>query len=229
MVLKIERRKGPIVLFSYIPRTGGTWLRKVVLEGLKIPHRFWRHGLLPDYSMAHTLLYSHFKDSGWHKVDFAFSFVRHPITYYESTWRILHNEEWRERTISYKWHPHKSAGKRWVPDFNEWVSAMIEEEPAWFTRLVDLYVGPEGEEFVDYVGRIENLYRDTARMLIRSGTITGRDEDTMQYEIEQRFARPVNHTSKREMPVEWDTALKVEVLHFEKAVIERFYSDMRGG
>ena len=37
----------------------------------------------------------------------------------------------------YKWHPHLPAIRRFHPDFNFWARRMLDEEPFWYTRMVE--------------------------------------------------------------------------------------------
>jgi len=183
--------------------------------------------------MAHTLLSTHYRKPAADEIDFIFSFVRNPFTWYESTWRILHEERWRTRTTRYDWHPHKTAAMAWHPDFNVWLTRMVNTEPSLYTRLVELYIGPEGESYCDYVGKFENLYHDTAEMLHLSGVMSSNSmmlsssipplnvTDLQKY-LHVKFPKPINASKK--VPIEWSNENRDSIHQSEVPILRRFYT-----
>ncbi len=102
-------------LFLHIPRTGGWWVRWALAESLKVETGVWVRSINHRITRSHALL-SHFisrPDKGNFRS--AFTFVRHPIAYYESVWMFFAKEgEGAREQISgsrFAWHPHRDVAR----------------------------------------------------------------------------------------------------------------------
>ncbi len=117
------------------------------------------------------------------------------------------------------WHPQQSAARLFCPDFNVWVARMLKEEPLWYTRLAELYLGPEGAEFCRFIGRTETLADDFVEIMQKLGYV---------WEIRRYGKRVMKlgkvHRTKKRIP-EWDADLKTGVLETERKIIQRFYGE----
>ncbi len=200
-------------LFLHIPRTGGVWVNKA-LNVLQIKHNItWRKDIPIKIPRNHQLIL-HLPIKRLCSVSFRFAFVRHPIAYYESVWKWLNVGIQMRR--HWKWHPFLSAHKLYSPDFNQWIRRMLDEESAWYTRLVESYVGPKGGEFVDYIGKTETLSTDLKKVLVKLGYAEQVSKHWAEVEKLQRI-----HEIKQN--VQWNMRLKKRILATECLVIKRFY------
>ena len=204
------------LLHNHIPRTGGTWVTEAlrILEvtvSMKFQFRRNDKNRLP---LKHPLLtqYSR-KDLGhW---DTSFSFVRHPVKYYESVWAYLYDIGYvnRARFIKiFSWHPFTEVCQNWDDDFNTWAEKMLEGHPGWVSHLFEMYVGPEGGEFCEYIGRTERLVDDFCEIMA--------DYDLYDDRIRQLEKQNVSKVKRV-----WDESLKFAVAGSEHIVIGRFYGD----
>jgi hypothetical protein len=203
-------------MFLHIPRTGGTTVGKVVRQlGLTAVHyRPERHEAL-RLPVNHCLL-PHYSPQQLIDVDMICTFVRHPIAYYESIWKwMAMPREPRVRVMkSWRWHPTLSAWLQYSPDFNEWVWNMLRNEPAWYSRLLGWYVGPQGGEYVNWIGRTESLDKDFRFLLSLWGV---EDVDSLTIPRENSI----------QVKLEWEESLKKDVLSMEAVVVRRFYCNRR--
>lgn len=146
-------------LFIHIPKCGGTWVKETLAaSGIKCePARGpGAHGLPMSYD---------------HPGARKFCFVRHPWPWYESVWRGLHTS-WPDRREVAPLHREKT----WSPirfstyllsarTFPGFIQAVIEEQPAFCSRMFEWYIGPPGFPLVDYVGCCEDAAHDLQTIL----------------------------------------------------------------
>lgn len=203
-------------LFQHVPRTGGTFVQEA-LTALAVPTTHWTKRV-PDSPKKHSLL-NHYYPSYMVEVKLIFAFVRHPVDYYSSVWRYLHDARQVSRrrfslTITkHRWHPFKQAALLYKPDFCEWVDAMVEAEPAWATRLFESYVGPEDGEFCQFIGRTETVRSDLANLLIH-----------FNYRIDPADLIKVPKANKSlSPPPDIPDELRNRICRQERVLIRRFY------
>jgi hypothetical protein len=212
------QRKDPILmsvcllpsrsLFLHIPKTGGTWVEYLLPRlGIEtsvpetVPGVTYRHSPQPMLSREYP---------------FVFTFVRHPLSWYESWWKFQAGT-WTVFEPGV-WHPQRCLECCRSDDFSEFIRLCIEHEPGYVTRMYEWYIGPEGYEYVDCIGRHETLQSDLLEVLTQLGYSV--DPALMQME-------PVNVSpSARGKPV-WDPELRRRILELEAPAIRRFYSDSR--
>ncbi len=203
-------------VFLHIPRTGGTWIRDAlgVLGVHAGPYSLTEQNLPKNHCYL-----GHYFRAPYSKKDtnFIIAIVRHPIAYYESVWKWITYSRGRMRG-RWSWHPYMTASRLYSTDFNVWVEIMLREEPAWYTRMVELFVGPAGGEFCDYIGRTETLENDFHAILLHLG-YHKEVEDGWQSVKSMGRRNNYNHS------IVWNPDLKEKILISERLVIDRFYSE----
>jgi len=204
------------LFFLHMPRTGGTWIEKAItLSGFRSMR--WLQKKQPKWiCLKHALLAHANKFERLH-INNIFSVVRHPIPYYESTWKWIKGGGCVEKRWS--WHPTAVPWQEFCRSddltFNDWVFLMLEHHPLWYTRLVEQYMGPAGGEFVDYIGRTETVCDDFLDVVRLYG-----------YEVDEKLEQQIRGMGKqnaKDLSIEWSADLKARVLSSERLMIDRFY------
>jgi hypothetical protein len=195
-------------VFVAIPKTGGTWVEDAIAaSGVKVE----RLAMPPGITMAHPLVQD---IAGEYQL--RFTFVRHPLTWYESYWKFQAGiwEKWEPGA----WHPDRDLEPCASDNFPTFVRNCIERTPAYVTRMYDWYIGPPERQFVDYVGRQEVL-TDSLVGLLRG---LGCDFD----EAALRAYPRANVSEKRFGEPVWSRELRDRVIALESRAIRRFYGGM---
>lgn len=209
-------------LFLHVPRTGGTWITSALDEsGVSVSR--WNSAIPRGLPRKHGLLW-HLRDKRRSSVKQSFAFVRHPKDYYQSVWTYLKSKgvDKRGRMLRrFQWHPFHPAIRQWRDDFPSWVLRMTQFEPRWMARLIDMYIGPEGAEFCDYVGRTEWLVTDFVKIMVQLGY----EEDLFDVEQLRGIGRQ-NQNYYQKDDVYWPVLSYVKLVEdSEHEVIRRFYGD----
>jgi hypothetical protein len=158
-------------LFLHIPKTGGTWVTKVLREGgllrCSIGHRHANldHLLAPGWQGLGRKLEWCWKRSRYlrtHPRPFTFCFVRHPLDWYESFYLYknqpsLNWERDGDLDNFHRWHPNAVLnGLGEGKEFNEFVTAVMDRAPGYVSALFSHYTFRP----CDFVGKQENLRED---------------------------------------------------------------------
>jgi hypothetical protein len=194
-------------LFHHIPKVGGVWIEEALpASGVRTEYAkaistvTWRHPLLVHLTRSFR---------------FVFTFVRHPLGWYESWWKSQ-----ASLWIKYEpgvWHPQRELECCESDDFSEFVRRCIEREPAYVTRMYEWYIGPPGFETVDFIGRYENLIDDLVQVL-----------KMLSCEFDESVLRqhpPANISLGAAGEPIWDPELRERILALEAPTLRRFYGD----
>ena len=224
----------PHSIFYHIPKTGGTWVRRVIAE-TSIPSNeivershfikfrklcqekpsknpFKRNAVPTLPTGVSTWLLASIEHVTPHFVEangrFQFAFVRHPLSLYQSFWRYKMTEGWdMHNALESKVARNTFAG---------FVEAMLTEEPGWLSKKYRSYttVGTRKDpQDIDFIGKQEHLVED----LITALTLAGEEFDPAII----RNHPPVNVTRKKRS--EKDYALSSELQKkFRKIEAEAF-------
>lgn len=174
----------------------------------------------------HRLL-SHYHFHQMPNIKYVFTFVRHPVGYYESLWKWLFDagktgRKWisgrkaRGNEGVLVWHPKREPARLWSADFSVWVENMIEYQPCYVTRLYEQYCGPVGGEFCNFIGRMETLELDFIKVMNMVGYDTKSSVDGIR-EIGKINVAP-------DLDAEWESDLVEKVARTERLAVDRFYS-----
>jgi len=204
-------------LFLHLPRTGGTWVKRAVML-CGIEHELLR--MTPRYRRKHALL-------AWYPakfladVDFVFSTVRHPVSYYESRWRYAtrHRPPYSRKRVPDTRRSPWEPDKYYQPDFGEWARYMVENRPCWVTRLYEQFVGPEHGEFCQFICHTETLTDDFCRVMSLLGY--GSEVEESRVELPKLY----RSANKSKIVATWPEGLQERVAHDERLTIERFYGE----
>jgi len=212
-------------LFLHIPKTGGTWVTKVLREaGLmrcSIGHRHANldHLLAPGFQGIGRKLESLYKRGLFlktHPRPFTFCFVRHPLDWYESFYLYknqpgLNWEQDGEEHNFHRWHPNAVLnGLGEGRGFNEFMTAVMDRYPGYVSALFSHYTFRP----VDFVGKQENLREDLITVLDRIGC----EFDPAIIRGKERINRSRGDSEK----APWDAAVRERAMRLERAALERF-------
>ncbi len=223
MASRYIKRNGALLL--HIPRTGGTWINRAIafcFDAREIG-RWHTYRRLPWLARSHRPIQLELRLLA-KDVNFPCAFVRHPLAMYESWWRTLNNRE--ELNVRHflqapeKWGAWMPAAANWRPDFGDWVRAMVLNEPMFFTRLYEMYIGPENGEICPFIGRTETLQADFFEVM----RILGYEKEIDRHKEELRdWGRVWGLHSEAVGQAVWTDELRELVLQNERLAIKRFY------
>lgn len=144
----------PNSVFYHIPKTGGTWVKEVLIK------MFGLSAVLEGIDNGDVLgLYNqHIPPDGKYKNKFTYTFVRNPLGWYESRWSKGCETGWDGKNIISQELRDK--------DFNNFVLNCVNRFPnGLFTTICKRFMD------VDFVGKYENLKEDLKYALDKSGEV----------------------------------------------------------
>lgn len=204
--------------FLHIPKTGGSWVHEALqVAGFKVV------AIRSPESHVRHATWNHLRDTRLRfSIERTFTFVRHPVDWWKSVWRFVNTTLGDPARIDqHVWHPFHCAMLKRGTTFADFVQDVYSVQPAWFTRMVEWYVGPIGGEFVKHIGRQESLVADLLRILkeIEVGLVPNQVQKIKRY-----GKRQVNST-RQFGQVDCEPWLIDLIEQQERPVIERWYGD----
>jgi hypothetical protein len=196
----------PKSMFLHIPKTGGIWVRNAIK---KADIDTFEYG--EQHSHFDELL--KYRDKQFYENRFIFTFIRHPLSWYQSRWAFRMKHGWQMR------HPldFNCASN----NFCEFVKNCIEYKPAgWVSWLYGSFINKvPGEVFV---GKQENLSGDLISALHDAGEIFDEQliTDTDRANVSDMYGKSSKDTAV------YTVDLIDKVLDVEKSVINKYYSDI---
>lgn len=196
----------PHSVFFHIPKTGGSWVRTVIKE-LKIPTREIGEGRTETHR-SHC--FPSQVDKAELKNRFVFTFVRDPLTWYQSRWAY---------SMETGWNPEDMFDLRCASnDFLTFIQNCISHYPkcGFVSRTYAFYTASPAHPF-DFIGRQENLTEDLITALHMAGE-----------EFDEEIVRSVPRVNQTNALLDWKSsaeyteALKVKVQQVEREAIKRF-------
>jgi hypothetical protein len=196
-------------VFLHIPKTGGTWVTKVLTDAGLV-----RREVSKKHADIDRLV------NYWHRKGrtqlppFVFCFVRNPIKWYESYFKYVSQPRVNWKTWgttpsgTVGWHPCNMLNECKSDDFNEFVRNVVRVRPGYATELFGWYTKAP----VHFIGKQENLREDLIRALkMRQLPF---DEDALR----NSPAAGVSDDQK----ISWDPALRELVAKLEYGGLVRY-------
>lgn len=179
--------------FLHVPKTGGNWVSRVLSKLFPDAQRMQkRHTGLADAPRPEL---------------FTFTFVRHPLTWYQSYFSYKRLVGWDDQN---EWDLLVRC-----ESFAEFVDRAVTITPGYYSKMLRRYVGSDGIE-VDFVGRFELLHTDLICALEEAGESFSRER--------LLAVPPVNQSDYQRFPAVYTRRLEQQLLNVEAEAIERFYS-----
>ena len=191
-------------LFLHIPKTGGLFV-EAALKAAEIRIDAWpavREGM----SLRHAPVWAHLRT-----YDFVFTFVRHPLAWFESWWRFQQAHDW-ERWEPERWHPQRCLERFARLPFPEYMEQVVTHEPGYLTRLYEWMIGPPDSGLVQFVGYQESLADDLCNIL-----------RSMGYHVEEERIRSCPPANMSLGVVSCPERIRERLLAAEAAVLQRYY------
>ena len=141
-------------LFLHVPKTGGNWVSDVLeAHDLVFAHVGGKHAALPQLAPLLCLLDTPQRYDRANRPLFTFCFVRHPLRWYESWYRMNVALGWPDwATDDEAWNPSVELNGLRAESFNGFVEKVLRWRKGFLTGLYDYYARD-----AHFVGRQENL------------------------------------------------------------------------
>ena len=213
-------------IFLHIPKTGGNWvthvLRKMNLIHSEVGQKHSDaartiHAIstLRPASFSEFFLRKPIKSRLPTESIFIFTFVRNPISWYESWFKYQSQDsrKWcyfgTEGKIT-DWHPNAILNGLGHSDFNVFVKNVINKRPGYVSELMFSYTTSE----VSFIGKQESIREDLCNALSMANEKY--NEDLIMSEKPFGVSMPLSSR------INWNEKLKKEVIKLEWPSIVRF-------
>jgi len=211
-------------IYLHAPKTGGNWVTAVLWEcGLVQGGLGHKHAdmdrLVAPMNYHKSLLRSHVQvhriKSRLDPKPFMFTFVRHPLKWYESWFKYMSQPKrnwrnWGDEKDLFDWHPNAALNGCGADEFNAFIRNVNEKRPGYVSEMFAGYAKPQ----VDFVGQQESLRRGLVVVLKRLNL--NFDEDFVM-----NF-KEVGVSPEPRQAVEWDPELRQETESLERIAMIRY-------
>ena len=197
-------------IFLHIPKTGGNWVSDVLEDNsLVFANIGGRHCGMEQLTALEKLFRVSYHYSKPNKPFFKFCFVRHPLRWYESWYKMMKGLDWHHWNVGAEdWFPPVMLNGMGDQEFNVFVRNVLQHRPGFVTEMYSWYIS----HGVHFVGRQENIVDDLISVL---------NFMNIQFdETRVRNFKPVNVSMK--MDTCWDPALQEDVERSEYTTYQRF-------
>lgn len=227
MAILLEKYK---LLFLHIPKTGGRWVLQVFKDFKECgdPNLKWTivgptHGNLNQAHVAYSYQNKNIYD--WAKECYTYTFIRHPLSWYQSYWMYVTDLQWRicrdktwpcfeEKEV---WHPTREIRDCASWNFNDFIKKVLEKHPSYLSRLYNTYIHFNNVEKINFIGKQENLTSDFISVL-KSNNVDcdyGKIDKIEKVGVAKKRSR--DHS-------QYEEKLKKQILYSERSIIEEFYT-----
>ncbi|MCX6197893.1 MAG: sulfotransferase family 2 domain-containing protein [Bacteroidetes bacterium] len=216
-------------VFLHVPKTGGTFFRKIIVAlDLRVFDFGYEHADMertlhsfkhyPANAVRSSFLLRKNIDSHV-KLCFKFCFVRNPYGWYESYWRFMQDINWNDLKAYRSKNKFGIYVDTWNPvnlllpyanaNFNVFIESVLNAEPGFLTKLYEQYADPL---HINYLGRQETLEEDIKKIF---------DILKISYDKNIFEKTPRANESKTQKPI-WSEELKNRVYDSERGVFEKY-------
>ena len=190
-------------LFIHLPKTGGTFLRKVLSTYYPDANEDKPRG---SHRTLATL-------KGQYDFNYTFSIVRNPISWYESVWKHCNAMVKNGQAFGkYEDHPLAILFHEYDEDFTKFIDTCIEKYPGFYSNSLKDFIGENYDE-VDYVAKTETLYDDACFIMNKLDIKFNKDDVRRS----PKYGRPAT--------LEWKDGQKEVIKALEAEMINKFYKD----
>lgn len=206
--------------FLHIPKTGGTWVYRILEENNLVKQKGIGGHVHATYDMVAFARGRRWPLRGLNRrrgkagqSAYRFCFVRHPLQWYESWWKFMCGigwDDWGDPDDPNGWHPNIALNGLGSDDFNQFVGNVVQARPGYVSELYFSYAKPG----ISFVGKTENLAKDFLDVM----AIRGLPID----EASVRAKGPVHSSKPPPQPIEWDPKLREVVMRLELPALVHF-------
>lgn len=149
-------------LFLHVPKTGGNWVSDVLQsQDLVFAHLGGKHAGLRQLEPFERLLQTPRRYDRTNRPLFTFCFVRHPLRWYESWYRMNLGLGWPQwDSDDDAWNPSVDLNNLGAPTFNGFIENVLGTHPGFLSKMYGYYA-----EGAHYIGRQERMSLDLIEIL----------------------------------------------------------------